>query len=251
VLHRLRRHPLPIAAHFRHSLVLTYAFPREVLEPLLPPGLTLDTHGEHGFAAVAMVQTERLRPSFLPEASGLDFFLTGYRIFVRVAHAPSLRGLYILRSDADRRVMVVLGNLLTHYRYRLAEVSCADRNGSLEIRVRTPEGEADVHVVADLDSRPAALPERSPFDALAVARRFAGPLPYTFDYEHAARSIVAVRAVRGTWDPQPVAVEVRKLTFFAAAPFAAADPVLANAFHVGDVDYRWERGEIVSAPTAG
>jgi uncharacterized protein YqjF (DUF2071 family) len=250
MLYRLKRHPLPIAAHFRHSLVLTYAYPRGLLEPLLPPGLALDTYGEHGFVAVATVQTERLRPAFLPRALGLDFFLTGYRIFVRVAHTPSLRGLYILRSDADRRAMVVLGNLLTHYRYRLADVSCVDRNGRLEIRVRTPRHEADLDVIANLDSRPAALPDRSPFNALADARRFAGPLPYTFDYEHPSRAIVAVRAVREEWDPQPIAVEVREATFLASSPFRATDPVLANAFYVADVDYRWERGRIVSAGLA-
>src|SRR5215211_6383874 len=220
VLYRLKRHPLPIAAHFRHSLVLTYAWPRQLLEPLLPSGLALDTHGEHGFAAVAMVQTERLRPAFLPAALGLDFFLTGYRLFVRVAYAPSLRGLYILRSDADRRAMVVFGNLLTHYRYRLADIACLERNGRLEIRVRTPGREADLDVVADLDSRPADLPEHSPFSALADARRFAGPLPYTFDYELPSRSIISVRAVRETWSPQPITVEVREAAFFASPPFA-------------------------------
>jgi Uncharacterized conserved protein (COG2071) len=247
VLYRLKRHPLPIAAHFRHSLVLTYAYPEDLLEPLLPPGLALDAYGEHGFVAVATVQTERLRPSFLPPAVGLDFFLIGYRIFVRVARTPSLRGLYILRSDADRRAMVVLGNLLTHYRYRLADVSCVERNATLEIRVRTPEHEADLHVMADLNSRPAALPEHSPFNDLADARRFAGPLPYTFDYEHPSRSIIAVRAARGNWGPQPIAVEVRQATFFASPPFTAAEPVLTNAFYVGDVDYRWERGRVLAA----
>jgi hypothetical protein len=247
VLHRLKRHPLSIAAHFCHSLVLTYAFPGDLLEPLLPPGLALDAYGEHGFVAVATVQTERLRPSFLPRAAGLDFFLTGYRIFVRAERTPSLRGLYILRSDADRRAMVVLGNLLTHYRYRLAEVSCSARNGSLEIRVSTPGREADLQVVADLNSRPAPLPQHSPFDDVAAARRFAGPLPYTFDYERPSRSIIAVRAVRQHWDPQPVAVEVRKATFFASPPFTDAEPVLANAFYVDSVDYRWERGRILSA----
>jgi hypothetical protein len=246
VLYRLKRHPLPIAAHFRHSLVLTYAYPRELLESLLPPGLALDAAGEHGFAAVATVQTERLRPSFLPPALGLDFFLIGYRLFVRLAHAPSLRGLYILRSDADHRAMVVFGNLLTRYRYRLADVSCVQRNGRLEIRVRTPGHEADLDVVADLDSRPAALPEHSPFEDVADARRFAGPLPYTFDYEHSSRSIIAVRAVREAWDPQPVGVDVREAGFFASPPFAAAEPILANAFYVGDVAYRWERGQVVS-----
>jgi hypothetical protein len=247
VLYRLRRHPFSIAAHFRHSLVLTYAYPADLLEPLLPPGLALDAYGEHGFVAVATVQTERLRPSFLPPAVGLDFFLTGYRIFVRVARTPSLRGLYILRSDADRRAMVVLGNLLTHYRYTLADVSCLERDGTLEIHVRTPRHKADLHVVADLDSRPAALPAHSPFNDLADARRFAGPLPYTFDYEYPSRSIIAVRSTRGQWDPQPIAVNVRHATFFASPPLTAAEPVLANAFYVGDVDYRWERGHVLSA----
>jgi hypothetical protein len=35
--HLLRRHPFPVVAHFDTSLVLTYAFPARVLEPLLPP----------------------------------------------------------------------------------------------------------------------------------------------------------------------------------------------------------------------
>jgi uncharacterized protein DUF2071 len=247
MLERLRRHPLPIVAHFRHSLVLAYAFPQEVLRPLLPPGLVLDTFTELGFAAVALVQTERLRPSFVPVRLGQSFFLSGYRLFVRRAEQPSLRGLYILRSDTDRRSMALLGNLLTHYRYRVAHVSVTERPGELEIMVRTAGGEADLHVIADVASRPAPLPAGSPFGSLEEARTFAGPLPYTFDYEASTRSLVVVRAVRTAWDPQPVEVEVRRATFFDQRPFRDAEPVLANAFHVADVDYRWERGTVVPA----
>jgi SAM-dependent methyltransferase len=36
MLHRFKRHPIPIVAHFRHSLVLTYALPRECVEPAEP-----------------------------------------------------------------------------------------------------------------------------------------------------------------------------------------------------------------------
>ena len=39
------RHPIPIAAHLKSCLTLTYALPAAVLEPLLPPGLELDTVG--------------------------------------------------------------------------------------------------------------------------------------------------------------------------------------------------------------
>jgi hypothetical protein len=243
MLDRLRTHPFPVAAHFRHSLVLTYAFPRELLEPLLPPGLVLDTHGDLGFAAAAFVQTEDLRPAALPAALGRDFFLSGYRIFVRRAGRESLRGLYILRSDTDRRSMVVFGNLLTRYHYRLARVRLTERPGDLELEVRTRAREADVHVRALLNG-PASLPAGSPFADVVEARRYAGPLPYTFDYDASTRSLVVVRGVRTSWDPQPVHVDVRETTFFERDPFARAEPRLANAFHVAGIDYRWERGRV-------
>jgi len=36
---RLRRHPIAVKARFHDCLTLTYAFPQDVLRPLLPPGL--------------------------------------------------------------------------------------------------------------------------------------------------------------------------------------------------------------------
>jgi hypothetical protein len=35
---------------------------------------------------------------------------------------------------------------------------------------------------------------------------------------------------------------VRKATFLEHSPFNAVEPRLANAFHVENVPYRWERG---------
>lgn len=244
MLHLLKRHPLPIVAHFRHCLVLTYAFPEEVLEPLLPPGLVLDTYETNGFLAVALVQTEGLRPAGTPAAMGQDFFLSGYRIFAsfRTQAGRRLRGLRILRSDTDKERMAIAGNLLTHYNYAKCEVELDERESALAVRITTPRGEADLDVVADLASKPAPLPSGSPFPDLRTARRFAGPLPYTFDYERETHSIVRIEGVRSHWDPQPVQVEVRRCAFLEHPPFAGTLPRLANAFHLQDVPYRWERG---------
>jgi hypothetical protein len=210
---------------------------------LLPPGLILDTFENLGFVAIAMVQTTQLRPRFLPAWTGQDFFLTGYRIFTRLdTPGASLRGLRILRSDTDNRLMAWSGNLLTHYGYRHAQVCVRESNGELEIGIRTPDGEADLEVTADIGHKPAPLPSGSPFSNAAEARKFAGPLPYTFDYEDETHSIVSVRGVRENWDPQPVAVDIRRSTFFEREPFCRVTPVLANAFHLRDVPYCWERG---------
>src|SRR5262249_24441403 len=146
VLYFLQRHPIPVKAFFRHSLVLTYAFPKDLLEPLLPPGLILDAYGDYGFLAIAMVQTEHLRPEFMPEFMGQNFFLTGYRIFARfkTRSGQTLRGLRILRSDTDNGLMAFSGNLLTHYHYRKANVTMTATNGVLDIAIKTPRAEADI-----------------------------------------------------------------------------------------------------------
>jgi hypothetical protein len=125
-------------------------------------------------------------------------------------------------------------------------VRAVERANTLEVEIRAPGGNADLHVTADLSSRPNDPPEGSPFADLREARRYAGPLPYTFDYESETGYIVLVRGVRSAWDPQPVSVEVRELAFLRQSLFRDHEPVLANAFYVADVDYRWERGTIVA-----
>jgi hypothetical protein len=240
----LRRHPVAVEAFFRHSLVLTYAFPQELLLPLLPPGLTLDTHEGCGFVAIAMVQTESLRPTCFPRALGRDFFLAGYRIFARfrTASGRNLRGLRILRSDTDRRLMAFVGNRLTHYNYHHAKVDLNMRGNLLEIQIQTPCADADLHVIAELNDPDAGLPAGSPFASVRQARLFAGPLPYTFDYEPQTHSIIRIEGVRRDWKPRPVTVEVRHNSFFEQAPFNQVKPILANAFQVENIQYQWRRG---------
>ncbi len=247
--HLLQRHPLPMQTSFAHSLVLTYALPPQLLTPLIPPGLTLDTYRdpqgiEHGFVAAAVVDTRALRPSFLPESLGRDFILTGYRIFTRfpTPGGRTMRGLRILRSDTDHRMMVHGGNLFSRYNYHLARIATRTVDRTLEFKVVSADGHADLHVRADLAHTPAPLPQGSPFANAKDARRYAGPLPYTFEYEPQTRSVIVVKATRTHWDPVPVTVDVPTLTFFASGAFAGCEPVLANAFHVSDLRYGWERG---------
>jgi hypothetical protein len=252
MLAALRRHPIPIQAFFRHSLVLTYAYPEELLRPLLPPGLVLDAYEGNGFVAIALVQTESLRPVGVPRALGRDFFLSGYRIFSRYRRPDGkiLRGLRIIRSDADNRVMVWGGNFFTHYRYRHCRVTTSRTRETLDIRVDTPNGEADLTVRAFVGAPAAAPPPGSPFPDLHVARRFAGPLPFTFDYEPESNQMVIIEGVRQSWNPIPVRVEVSRCTFLEKPPFDATAPCLANAFFLENVDYSWKRGVVVPLATA-
>ena len=98
--------PSPIDAHFHDCLTLTYALPADVLRPLLPPGLELETFRRLRLRrGRAGADADRCVPPALPSALGQDFFLAGYRVFTtfRRPDGRALRGLRILRSDAESR----------------------------------------------------------------------------------------------------------------------------------------------------
>jgi len=237
----LRRHPIAVRATLRECVTLTYAVPAKVLRPMLPPGLELDAVGDEGFVAVALVQTERLRPDGMPAVLGGDFFLAGYRIFATFPErGRTLRGLRILRSDTDRTLMALGGNLLTHYNYHRCRAHVSTGTDAAHFTIESRDGFGDVDVVVHFDDE--TLPPESPFASIREARRFAGPLPFTFDYEDATHSIIAIEGRRTNWRPAPVGVEVKRLTFFEQPAFAGCTPRLAAAFRVRDVDYHWLRG---------
>lgn len=244
LLHLLKRHAVPIKAHLKSSLVLAYAIPEVALRPLLAPGLELDTYGDYGFLAIAMVETRDLRPAFVPAGFGLNFFLAGYRVFTRyrTRAGRTLRGLRILRSDTDRRSMRVVGNLLTHYGYELSRFTARRGESTYAVELRTPHGDADLKVEADISADVGSLPPGSPFPDAREARKFAGPLPFTFDYEQETHSIIRVEGLRQHWNPRPVAVTVYRNTFLETKMFRSAGVTLANAFYLENVPYSWKAG---------
>ncbi|MEO5777109.1 MAG: DUF2071 domain-containing protein [Flavobacterium sp.] len=132
----LKDHPFAVEAFFESSLVLTFAVPKEELQSLIPECLELDTHNDkYAFVAVAMVQTKDLRPKGFPKFMGNDFFLIGYRVFVRYTNnkGKRLRGLYILKSETDKRKMELMGNFFTHYNYSTTDITKSENTKTKEI----------------------------------------------------------------------------------------------------------------------
>lgn len=119
-----------------------------------------------------------------------------------------------------------------------------DGTGEIEWSIRTPSRQADLEVVEQTGDSPTVLPAASPFANLKEARRFAGPLPYTFTWEPETHSIISVLGMRQQWDPEPAAVEVCRNTFLDQEPYRFATPILASAFRVREIPYRWLRGTL-------
>jgi uncharacterized protein YqjF (DUF2071 family) len=268
-LYLIKRHPIAIETHFEFVFVLTYALPQEILAPLLPPGLTLDCHGDYGFVAAACVQTRNMRAKGGPRFFSEDFFLVGYRIFARykTSEGRNLRGLYILRSDTDRQILVFGGNIFTHYLYHHARVGI-DRTekDKLVLSIKSDDGIGNVTLKVNLgettektdtplekspkderehpeDTDPTGiLPPGSIFTSVRDAMKFAGPLPFTFSWERETGSIIRVEGVRQKWRPRAVEAHVQQLSFLQQAPFNQCTPILCSAFYIEDIPYYWKAG---------
>ena len=238
----LKNHPFAVEAFFESSLVLTFAIPKEQLQHLIPPCLQLDTFdNKWAFIAVAMVQTKDLRPKGFPKVFGNDFFLIGYRVFVRYENTAgkSLRGLYILKSETDKKKMEFFGNIFTHYNYSTTDINNNRQNGISEIKSDKSGFKVKME---DSDNENISLPAGSPFADWKEARRFAGPLPFTFTYDVADKKILIIEGVREDWKPRPVKVIDYYFSFIDNYKFK--DVKLANAFIIRNIPYYWKKGKI-------
>ena len=236
----LKNHLFAVEAFFESSVVLTFAVSKEKLQNLIPECLDLDTlDDEWAFVAVAMVQTTGLKPKGFPKFIGNDFFLIGYRIFVRYTNntGKKLRGLYILKSETDKKKMELLGNIFTHYNYTTTDIQHNKQNNYTEIK----SIQSGFKLAIETDNIEVALPQYSPFKNWSAARKFAGPLPFTFTYNPDTKKILIIEGVRQNWIPQPVKVIDYEFSFLDSLNIK--DAVLANAFIIKNIPYYWKKGK--------
>lgn len=237
----LKNHPFAVESFFESSTVLTFAVPKEQLENLIPECLQLDTFQDKwAFVAVAMVQTKELRPKGFPKFMGNNFFLIGYRVFVRYTSnaGKNLRGLYILKSETDKKKMEFMGNIFTHYNYTTTDINQFEKNGTKELS----SIKSNFKLTLDQAEQEVSLPETSPFADWKEARRYAGPLPFTFTYNKETKEVLIIEGVRQNWTPSPVKVIDYKFEFLDTIKLR--NPVLANAFVIRNIPYQWKKGKI-------
>ncbi|MFT6127646.1 MAG: hypothetical protein ACI8RP_001121 [Urechidicola sp.] len=237
----LKNHPFAVESFFESSTVLTFAVPKEQLQNLIPECLQLDTFQDKwAFVAVAMVQTKELRPKGFPKFMGNNFFLIGYRVFVRYTSnkGKKLRGLYILKSETNKKKMELMGNIFTHYNYTTTDIIQSETDWTKKIS----SIKSNFKLILDKAEQDAYLPENSPFADWKEARRYAGPLPFTFTYNKEAKEVLIIEGLRQNWTPRPVKVIDYNFEFLDAIKLK--NPILASAFEIKNIPYRWKKGKI-------
>jgi uncharacterized protein YqjF (DUF2071 family) len=238
----LKNHPFEVEAFFQSSLVLTFAAPKEQIQHLIPECLQLDTFNDKwAFIAVAMVQTQALRPKGFPKFMGNNFFLIGYRVFVHFTNQQGkrLRGLYIIKSETDKKKMEFFGNIFTHYNYATTDIDVLKQNDTLNVSSKSSGFNVTVEHGNEENIH---LPQDSPFANWKEARRFAGPLPFTFTYNQHKSEVLIIEGVRTNWTPKPIKVINHHFNFIDDLKLNKTR--LANAFIIQNVPYHWKKGKI-------
>jgi uncharacterized protein YqjF (DUF2071 family) len=240
-INKFKDHPFAVEAFFKRSTVLTFSVKKEFLELLLPACLQLDTFDDtYGFVAAALVETQNLRPKGLPEFLGRNFYLIGYRVFVKYINKQGkvMRGLYILKSETNKASMAIFGNIFTHYNYTTTDISLSENDKNLSISSLRSDFQIDIN--KSVSEVP--IPHKSPFADWKQARKFAGPLPFTFTVNEQEKTILIIEGVRQNWKPKPLSVDHCHFGFLESQNWGQV--TLANAFEIENVPYWWKKGRL-------
>lgn len=173
------------------------------------------------------------------EILGNDFFLIGYRIFVKyhTSYGKRLRGLYIIKSETNKKKMEFFGNIFTHYKYTTTDIEIDETETNSIFRSKKSNFEFKV----DKSLEEVPLPAGSPFDDWKKARRYAGPLPFTFTYNEEDDSVLIIEGVRSNWKPKAIHISDYQFEFLDSLELNGI--VLANAFEITEIPYQWKKGK--------
>jgi uncharacterized protein YqjF (DUF2071 family) len=245
---RLPKHPVPMRTMFRRCLLVNFAVDADAMLRLLPPHVEPDLHGSDAYLSVVVAQMEKMRPALLPRALGITYNQIVYRVVVRCGGE---RGVHFLRSDADNRLMTVLGNAFSSFRFHHSAIEFAERDGRLELDVHTTSAvPAGIHATYALADARRSLPATSGFPDLATATAWLVELFAAFAYTPGRSEIDVVRIARGEWDVQVVDDLRGHYDYLTSGrgPFPSGTVRFDSVFLVGDVPYVWHRGERVPVP---
>jgi len=133
--------------------------------------------------------------------------------------------------------MEVMGNIFTHYNYTTTDIT-QTRNEDIITFASVKSG---FKVELGTERERVLLPHGSPFKEWKEARRFAGPLPFTFTYDAATKTVLIIEGVRENWTPAPLKVLDYKFSFLDSLHIDGMK--LANAFVISDIPYYWKKGK--------
>ena len=202
---------LPIEMDWEHLCFDNRAVSPDVVEPHLPPGLSVDTHDGMAWLSVVPFRNRAVRPSGVPAGFGLDLPELNLRTYVTCDGEP---GVYFFTLEAEGVLGVTGARLFHHLPYRYARISLTGEDGGVRFRSRRLHpGERAAHY--DVRYQPTGEPFRATEDDLAsfLTER------YRFFAEGMDGTLRHTEVRHPPWTIAEATVEERENTLFAAHGF--------------------------------
>lgn len=235
---RMQKNPLTIVGRLQRCWLFAYRTPAEAVRRILPSPLEPVTRGGCAFWNVVVCQVRAMRPKGFPPVVGVSYWHVAYRLYVRLPlpAGETIEGLYFVRSDCNRALMSLAGNLLTDFRFHTAPISVRETPDAVELRVASADAPAHARLV------PAAPPiaPGSPFASPQEAAAFLAYEPYGISLTAAGdANVIHVTRDERAWHSRPVCVESARWAFFAGQNIQ-----LEACYAVDPIAYQWDRGHL-------
>jgi hypothetical protein len=233
----LPKNPLTMLGRIERCWLFTFSVPAAEVRELVPAPLELVTRDDLAFFNIVVSELRHMRPWPLPKLVGLGYRHAALRLYVRVQPPGEepITGLFFVRSDADRPLIVKLGNVLTDFRFHLATIGIEADENKARLSVTSEEPLLDATLLRNAPE----LPRNAPFASLAEAVAFLkyGPAGLSMS-SSGAIEVVRIRRHEAAWRSVPVTLEQGDFGYV-----KAFDARHILSFELAPIDYRWQRAE--------
>ena len=226
--------------------LLSYAVPEMALAGLLPRGLYPLTYQGMAFLNIVISRIKWMRPAGIPAALGLTYWHIAYRLYssANLASGQAVTGLYFLRSDVDKSLPVIPGNVLTDFRFHKASIRTSADGSLFRVEITETRDEI-VNATAVIETAPAGEEEISPpFRTVEDRERILKYTPFGLSVDRSGQrlKVAEVQRDEGQWEERPVQVQTAEWEYLKRT--IPGEARLVRATQVAPIDYRWRIGRI-------
>lgn len=208
-----RPYPPPTAPYVMHQgwhelLFIHYPVPYDVLRPLVPPSLPLDTFDGSAWVGIVPFDMRNVRPRFLPSVPLLSFFPElNVRTYVTLDNHP---GVYFFSLEAANPIAVEIARAFFQLPYQNATMECIVDNETVRYAsTRTDRRSAPAFF------RASYRPTGAAFNAVPGSLEYFLTARYCLCTTDTRGSVLRAEIDHPAWELQPAECEIETNTMTA------------------------------------
>jgi len=223
----------------KRRLLVNFRVDPEVVQRILPEGLSPKLQGDHAIAGICLIRLEQIRPALIPWSMGFSGENAAHRVAVtwRDAEGADREGVYIpMRHTNSSLILMVCGRVFPCVHQRAA-FEITDSGADIDISIRAIAGDMNVLLRARSAGQ---LPGGSAFPTLAAASEFfrGGSVGYSPGRDRGR--LEGLKLVSPKWRVDPLSVsEVRSSWLSDTSRFPAGSTEFDCALVMRDIAHQW------------